>query len=297
MTKLNIIMYVCEIISAIFLSIGFYNFATYLLKLPSGKASKAYLKLEHRQNRKPDTFNTTLESVSKKIAKLLRLNNYKKMELTSTLKTAGINISAEEFKAYGLLKSGILVVLALVFIPILPIGSGFFALLSLLVYFLHTSSLKKRIGQKREEIEYELSRFVFVIKEGLKNNRDVLTLLEAYAPSADEALGEELRITIADMKATNYEAALTRFDERNGINSLSDITRGLIGVLRGDVSESYWEDLSEQLAKEQKERLKRKANKIPGKINKVSLSLTILFTLIILSTMILAMIPTFKDIF
>lgn len=297
MTKLNIIMYVCEIISAIFLSIGFYNFATYLLKLPSGKASKAYLKLEHRQNRKPDTFNTTLESVSKKIAKLLRLNNYKKMELTSTLKTAGINISAEEFKAYGLLKSGILVILALIFIPILPIGSGFFGMLSLLVYFLHTGSLKKRIGQKREEIEYELSRFVFVIKEGLKNNRDVLTLLEAYAPSAGEALGEELRITIADMKATNYESALTRFDERNGINSLSDITRGLIGVLRGDVSDSYWEDLSEQLAKEQKERLKRKANKIPSKINKVSLSLTILFTLIILSTMILAMIPTFKDIF
>ena len=297
MSKLNTIMYICEIVSAIFLSIGFYNFISFLLKLPSGRASKAYSKLEHRLNRKPDTFNRNLESISKLIAKHLKMNKYKKMELTTDLKTAGLNITAEEFKAYGLLKTGLLLLVAVIFLFIFPIISAFFVLMAFLMYYLHTKSLQKYIYQKREEIENELSRFVFVIKEGLKNNLDVLTLLETYAASSKSKFGDELRITIADMKATNYEAALTRFDERTGINSLSDIIRGLIGVIRGNISDAYWDDLTEQLSKEQKERLKRKANKVPSKINKISMSLTILFTMIFLVTIFLSMIPQFKNIF
>lgn len=297
MSKLNAITYVCEFIAMLFLTIGFYNFLSYILKLPSGRASKAYSKLEHRLNKKPDTFNKNLEAISKHIAKHLKINKYKKMELTTDLKTAGLNITAEEFKAYGLLKSGLLLIAALIFLFIFPLGSIFFVAMAFLMYYLHKKSLQKYIVNKREEIEYELSRFVFVIKEGLKSNRDVLTLLETYASSSKSKLSDELRITIADMKSTNYEAALTRFDERNGINSLSDITRGLIGVIRGNVSDSYWDDLSEELSKEQKERLKRKANKAPGKVNKISMSLTVLFTAIFLSTIFISMIPQFKEIF
>lgn len=297
MSKLNAITYICEFIAILFLTIGFYNFLSYILKLPSGRASKSYSKLEHRLNKKPDTFNKNLEAISKHIAKHLKMNRYKKMELTTDLKTAGLNITAEEFKAYGLLKAGLLLLAALIFLFIFPLGSIFFVTMAFLMYYLHKKSLQKYIVNKREEIEYELSRFVFVIKEGLRSNRDVLTLLETYASSSKSKLSDELRITIADMKATNYEAALTRFDERNGINSLSDITRGLIGVIRGNVSDSYWDDLSEELSKEQKERLKRKANKAPGKINKISMSLTVLFTAIFLSTIFISMIPQFKEIF
>lgn len=297
MSKLNAITYICEFIAILLLTIGFYNFLSYILKLPSGRASKSYSKLEHRLNKKPDTFNKNLEAISKHIAKHLKMNRYKKMELTTDLKTAGLNITAEEFKAYGLLKAGLLLLAALIFLFIFPLGSIFFVTMAFLMYYLHKKSLQKYIVNKREEIEYELSRFVFVIKEGLRSNRDVLTLLETYASSSKSKLSDELRITIADMKATNYEAALTRFDERNGINSLSDITRGLIGVIRGNVSDSYWDDLSEELSKEQKERLKRKANKAPGKINKISMSLTVLFTAIFLSTIFISMIPQFKEIF
>ena len=67
-------------------------------------------------NKKPDTFNKNLEAISKHIAKHLKINKYKKMELTTDLKTAGLNITAEEFKAYGLLKSGLLLVAAFIFL-------------------------------------------------------------------------------------------------------------------------------------------------------------------------------------
>lgn len=297
MDKLNIIMIICNIISIAFLSVGLYEYVTYLLKCPSAKATKAYGKTASRQKQKPDSFNIVLESFSKKLAKFIPMDEFKRAEMEADLTTAGFVITPEEFQAYGYLKMGLLFLVAIVFLFILPIGSAFFALLAILVYMLHKNSLKKRIQNKRDNIEYELSRFVFVIKEGLKNNRDVLTLLETYAKGAEKEFANELRITIADMKATNYEDALNRFDKRIGLNSLSDITRGLIGVIRGNVSDSYWENLAETLTDAQKQRLVRQANKVPGKVNKLSLMLTFLFTFIFLATIFISIIPQFAEIF
>lgn len=52
-----------------------------------------------------------------------------------------------------------------------------------------------------------------------------------FAPAANQDLTYE---QIADMKTGNYENALIHFETRIGSPMLSDVIRGLIGVLRGD---------------------------------------------------------------
>ena len=72
------------------------------------------------------------------------------------------------------------------------------------------------------------------IEQELKNSRDVLSIVENYKKNAGEEFSNELEILAADMRSSSYEAALTRFEARINSPMLSDVVRGLIGVLRGD---------------------------------------------------------------
>jgi tight adherence protein C len=58
---------------------------------------------------------------------------------------------------------------------------------------------------------------------------------------------------------------------------LSDVTRGLIGILRGDETQMYWISLSLKLADAQRQMLKQQALKVPGKIKRLSMALLFCF--------------------
>ena len=83
----------------------------------------------------------------------------------------------------------------------------------------------------------------------------------------------ELAITTADMRTGNYEAALTRFEARISSAMLSDVARGLIGVLRGDDGVTYFRMLSHDMKQLELQRLKRLAMERPPKIRKFSFML------------------------
>ena len=104
------------------------------------------------------------------------------------------------------------------------------------------------------------------ITQELKASRDVLGILENFKKNAGEAFGNELDILTADMRSSSYEAALTRFEARINSPMLSDITRGLIGVLRGDEGGVYFQMLTHDMKQLELQRLKAQAMKIPPKI-------------------------------
>ena len=81
----------------------------------------------------------------------------------------------------------------------------------------------------------------------------------------------------ADMRSSSYEAALTRFEARLNSPQLSDIVRGLIGVLRGDDSAVYFQMLVHDFKQIEIQRLKTKAQKIPPKIRKYSFAMLMCF--------------------
>ena len=104
-------------------------------------------------------------------------------------------------------------------------------------------------------------------------------MLERYQKNAGPALKGELDILLADMRSSNYEAALTRFEARLNSPMLSDVVRGLIGVLRGDDSAVYFQMLSHDFKQLELQRLKTEAQKIPPKIRVFSFAMLLCFLL------------------
>ena len=81
----------------------------------------------------------------------------------------------------------------------------------------------------------------------------------------------------ADMRSSSYEAALTRFEARLNSPMLSDVVRGLIGVLRGDDSTVYFQMLAHDFKQLELQRLKGEAQKIPPKIRVFSFLMLMCF--------------------
>lgn len=136
--------------------------------------------------------------------------------------------------------------------------------------FSESGSAEKLVKQRREEIEFELPRFVATITQELMASRDILSMLESYQKNAGPALKNELMITTADMRTGNYEAALTRLEGRVSSAMLSDVVRGLIGCIRGDDGVTFFRMLSHDMKQLEVQRLKRLAMERPPKIRRYS---------------------------
>ena len=140
-------------------------------------------------------------------------------------------------------KAGTLLIGVIPCLAIFPLASIMVLMAALTIYFKEIETADRNLRAKREVIEDELSRFASTVEQELKNSRDVLSILENYKKNAGEEFAKELDIVCADMRSSSYEAALTRFEARLDSPQLSDIVRGLIGVLRGDDSAVYFQML------------------------------------------------------
>ena len=66
------------------------------------------------------------------------------------------------------------------------------------------------------------------------------------------------------MRSGNDEAALTRLEARVGSSALSDVVRGLIGILHGEDNGVYWANLSLKFSEAGRQNLREQAGKIPS---------------------------------
>lgn len=246
-------------------------------RIPFFSTSKAAGNLAKRQKKKTSTIEIWLHDLAMWLSKRLRLNEYKRMQLETDLKSAGMNISPEMHVANSIVKALLIGVFAIPMLFIFPLLTPLVIILAVAMYFTANKSVAKKIRQKRKAIEYELPRFVSHIEKTLKHNRDVLYILDKYKETAGEELKSELEITVADMRSGNYEAALTRLEARVGSSMLSDVTRGLIGVLRGDDTAVYWSSLGVKFSDYQRQLLKQEAQKVPRKVKRLSLCLLFCF--------------------
>lgn len=150
------------------------------------------------------------------------------------------------------------------------------------VYYKASDIVKKR----KKLIESELPRFAVSIQQSLAADRDVLKLLTSYRKIAGPHLGQELDITIADMKTANYENALLHFQNRVGSTMLSDIVRGLIGTLRGDDQQMYFKMLVFDMRQIEQSNLKKEAQKRPKQMQKYSMLM--LFCILLIYVVVLS---------
>lgn len=263
----------------LFLTLGLFYLAASLLKLPTIGAAKAMLGTVKQEKKAAKTAETYLMTAAVRLAKYIRMDEYKRSRMDNILKASGMNISPEVYQAYAFVKAAAILLGVLPCVFLIPLLSPVVIILSILTYFKESQKADERLKAKQDEIEGELPRLVATIEQELKASRNVIGMLERFRLNAGESLTGELDILLADMRSSNYEAALTRFEARLNSPMLSDVVRGLIGVLRGDDSAVYFQMLAHDFKQMELQRLKARAQKIPPKIRVFSFAMLMCFLL------------------
>ena len=263
----------------LFLALGLFFLAAALLRLPTIGAAKAMLGTVKQEKKAAKTVETYLMTVAVRRAKYIRMEEYKRSRMNNVLKASGMNLTPEVYQAYAFVKSGAVLLGIVPCMFLLPLLSPVVVILAVLIYFKESQKADEKLKAKRDEIEGELPRLVATIEQELKASRNVIGMLERFKENAGTALTSELDVLLADMRSSNYEAALTRFEARLNSPMLSDVVRGLIGVLRGDDSAVYFQMLSHDFKQMELQRLKAQAQKIPPKIRVFSFAMLMCFLL------------------
>mgnify|MGYP000239698604 FL=1 len=248
-----------------------------ILKLPTLRTGRAMMQSGKKEKKLQKTLDAFYMDGAAYLGKCIGMNAYKKSRMQNVLNAAGLKMTPETYMAYAYLKAGSIFLLILPALHVFPLLAILLVLLGVMVYYKETRKAEELVREKREQIEGELYRFVSTITQELKNSRDVLSMLEHYKENAGEMFQKELDIVCADMRSSSYEAALTRFEARLNSPQLSDVVRGLIGVLRGDDGAVYFQMLTHDFKQAELQRLKAKAAKIPPKIRVFSFAMLLCF--------------------
>lgn len=262
-----------------FAAMGLYFLAASVLHLPTHGAERAMAVRGRKKASVSQLLDHRLFGISVWVSDYIHLDEYKRNRMEHVLKAAGMNMSPEVYRAFALVKGGSLLVLCVPCMFLMPLLSPVLVFIGIAVYFKESNRAEEALKSKREEIERELPRFVSTIEQELKSSRDVLAILEHFKRNAGVKFREELDILTADMRSSSYEAALTRFEARLNSTMLSDVVRGLVGVLRGDNSAAYFQLLAHDFKQLELQRLKKEAQKIPPRIRIFSLLMLLCFLL------------------
>lgn len=290
-------MTLLALISIIFFAFAVYNLSTAFADIPTSRTSKMMmLAKKQRGTKNEQLLDVYLTKVAKLFAPYLRLDRLKRNKLQAALTIAGLELAPEVYTARAWVTAGAVGLCALpmallmpLFVPVL-IGTAVALWFS--TYYAAFDFVKKR----RKLIEAEIPRFALTIGQNLENDRDVLKILTSYRRVAGRDFAAELDQTIADMKTGNYENALLRFETRIGSPMLSDVVRGLVGVLRGDDQRMYFKMICFDMRQIEQNNLKKEAAKRPKKIQRYSMMMLIcimIIYLVVLCTEVLSSLGAF----
>ena len=265
------------ILSSVLFCTGLFFVISSLLKVPlyrKEKASGKVTKKAYWHNRP-----TLLDRLTDSLSRVIKLPSALKSSIEDALVSSGKTETAEHFASGLIVRTSPLVILALITLLFSPILGGLVFLSSFIIPLMGYEDIKKKTETKRRRIESQLYGFVLFIQKCIKHNRDVIYICESY-PSTDAVFSHEMQKTTSDMRSANVEAALSRLEKRIGSALLSDVTRGLVSVSRGDETQGYWQSMEIKLRENERLILRTKANKLPSKTRILSMVMLFCFVAI-----------------
>ena len=143
-----------QIIAGILVGIGMMYILLDYFKIPYLKTSQSVKTLSKRQREKTSSVDVWLGGVANSLAKIIKLNEYKRVELENDLKTARIDITPEQYKANAIIKALVVGVFAIPMLFIFPLLSPVIFITSIVVYNIENKKVTKKIKEKRQIIEY-----------------------------------------------------------------------------------------------------------------------------------------------
>lgn len=276
-------MTLLALIAIILFGFAAYNLSCAFVDVPTSRTSKMMMLSKKQQGTKNEKLlDVYITKIASLLAPYLRLDKLRRNKLQAALHIAGLPLSPEVYTARAWVTAGAIGLCAIpmaFLIPLfVPILIGFAVALWFSTYYAAFDFVKKR----RKVIEAEIPRFALTIGQNLENGRDVLKILTSYRRVAGKDFGAELDQTIADMKTGNYENALIHFETRIGSPMLSDVIRGLVGVLRGDDQRMYFKMICFDMRQIEQNNLKKEAAKRPKAIQRYSMMMLICIMIIYL---------------
>lgn len=237
-----------------------------VLSFPSVYAPAATA-LRKRAPKKLSQTEIAVTSIADKIMPMLDLDPIKRAHLVEELKSLGHTESPELFQARALARGFILSLMGVPLMLLSPlVGIMGMVLVFWRVYALQEKQLKRELEKRKRRIERELPQFAGTIRQSLNSTHDVIAIFESYRKICGTALKNEIDRTLNDMKTGNPERAIKALESRVNSAELSQLTRGLIGVMRGDDQRIYFDMLTDEYRKAQDAAVARELIKRPEKL-------------------------------
>ncbi len=269
--------------ACILLGVSAYNLSCAFADIPTGRTSRMMMLARKQQKaRKEKLLDVYITRIACLAAHFLRLDRLKRNKLQVALAISGLEMTPEVYTARAWVTAGAVGICALPMAFLMPLLSPVLIGLAVALWFSTYYAAFDFVRKRRKLIEAEIPRFALTIGQNLDNDRDVLKILSSYRRVAGRDFGAELDQTIADMKTGNYENALLRFETRIGSPMLSDIIRGLVGVLRGDDQRMYFKMICFDMRQIEQSSLKKEAAKRPRKIQRYSMLMLVCIMIIYL---------------
>lgn len=269
--------------SIVFLGITAYNLSCAFVDIPTSRTSKMMMAARRQQNAKKEKLlDVYITKIATLLAPFLRLDRLKRNRLQTALAIAGLELTPEVYTARAWVTAAAVGLCAVPMAFLMPLLSPVLVGLSVALWFSTYYAAFDFVRKRRKLIEAEVPRFALAVGQSLENDRDVLKILTSYRRVAGRDFAAELDQTIADMKTGNYENSLLRFETRIGSPMLSDVVRGLIGVLRGDDQRMYFKMICFDMRQIEQNNLKKEAAKRPRRIQRYSMMMLVCIMIIYL---------------
>lgn len=256
-----------------------------LLKIPK-LSMKKNIKHLQTEKEKPGKrlLNRFVMPLVKPVSRLISLDPALEARMASMLRRGGLELTPREYYARAILCALFTLPLALL---LFVIGAANIApivlIFSVVVYFHFMTDLKDKMKEKKALIEMELPGFVRSILYKLDDMKggsnktvvqvDLIRIFEDYLKVASDVFHYDVAVLVMEMKAKDIETALRNFNERIGLTDVSFLVNALIGLYRGEHQGEALAYLARDMDIKAKEALKKKLNKLPGKIKIASIPL------------------------
>ena len=216
------------------------------------------------------------------IAPRLDLDPIKRSRTELLLRNLNHSETPELFQARALSRSLFATVAGMpVIVLSLPLGLIVMLFIGISYYRKQFSSLERELEEKRAIIERELPQFASTICQSLGTTRDVVAILTSYRRVCGPTLAGEIDKTLNDIMTGNAERAIRALESRIASPKLSQLTRGLLAVMRGDDQRQYFDVLAEEFRRSQDEAVERELLQRPQKLYPYMGVLFVFFALMI----------------
>ncbi|MEA4894085.1 MAG: hypothetical protein VB064_02355 [Oscillospiraceae bacterium] len=243
---------------------GIFILGTY--KYPSVYAPAAAA-LRKRAPKKLSSVDVAIMAIAVRMIPLIDLDPIRHTSLSEELKSLGHSESPEMFNAMALSRGFLMAVLCLPLLAVSPV-IGIVAMVIVFwgIYSSQEKKLKRELDKRKLMIERELPQFAGTIRQSLNSTHDVIAIFESYRKVCGTSLRNEMDRTLNDMKTGNPERAVKALESRVNSAALSQLTRGLIGVMRGDDQRVYFDMLTDEYRKAQDESVAKELITRPEKL-------------------------------